>query len=321
MALTYSPGFDLLKRDQELRKELLAPFGWQDIDSDIVLRCLKVSLGADIYKTNPDEVSKSLKHDPAALERTFAGLGDAARFFHDRFSITNPSLVPYRIQIVAIATALLNQTYEDCASRLIDWVWLSTYAELFGGTGRQSENAIGDLRSFVDSGIFQWSLRDPPAVRSIAGVKSDFRAARVKALMLALAVRADEVEAGKGSDLVETYGGEAFQFLTMSGVERGDQGARFLVEPAYASEFRVRLLNRQLDEQARARHLISSEAWELIDPDNMQPFTRHRANNLFAYEREAIIKPVAQRMGMTPLRILGDNEAEVEQREGDIGDI
>jgi hypothetical protein len=123
--------------------------------------------------------------------------------------------------------------------------------------------------------------------------------------MLALAVRADEVEARNGSDLVETYGGEAFQFLTMSGVERGDQGARFLVEPAYASEFRVRLLNRQLDEQARARHLISSEAWELIDPDNMQPFTRHRANNLFAYEREAIIKPVAQRMGMTPLRIRG----------------
>jgi hypothetical protein len=31
-ALTYSPDFDLLKRDQELRKERLAPFGWQDID-------------------------------------------------------------------------------------------------------------------------------------------------------------------------------------------------------------------------------------------------------------------------------------------------
>lgn len=320
-ALTYSPSFDLLKRDQELRKERLAPYGWQNIDSDIVLRCLKLSLGADIYKTNPDEVSSSLKQNPGALERTFAGLGETARFFHHGFAITNPSLVPYRIQIVAIATALLGRTYEDYASRLTDWVWLSTYAELFGGTGRQSESAISDLRSFVDSGLFQWSLREPPAVRSIAGVKSDFRAARIKALMLALAMRADEIDAGIGKALVEDHGGEAFQFLSLPGVERGDQGARFLLEPGNASEFKTRLLYRQLDDHARARHLISEEAWQLIDLEDMRLFTRHRAHNLFAYERDAIIKPVAHRMGMMPLRILGDNEAEIERREGDIGDI
>lgn len=320
-ALTYSPGFDLLKRDQELRKERLAPYGWQDIDSDIILRCLKLSLGADIYKTNPDEVSNSLKKDPGALERTFAGLGETARFFRDRFAITNPALVPYRIQIVAIATALLGRSYDDFAVRLTDWVWLSTYAELFGGTGRQSESAIADLRSFADSGFFDWSLREPPAVRSIAGVKSDFRAARVKGLMLALAARADETEAGKGEALIEAYGGEAFQLLSLPGVERGDQGARFLIEPSYASEFRTRLLYRQLDGQARARHLISDAAWQLIDPENMRAFTRCRADDLFAYERDAIILPVASRMGMMPLRILGDNAVEVERREGDIGDI
>lgn len=320
-ALTYSPEFDLLKRDQELRKERLATFGWQNIESDIILRCLKLSLGADIYKTNPDEVSGSLRRKPEALERTFAGLSETARFFSDHFAITTPALVPYRNQIVAIATALLDRRYDVYASRLSDWVWLSTYVELFGGTGRQSENAIADLQSFMDSAKFDWSLREPPALRSIADVKSDFRAARVKALMLALAHRADELGGGEGADLVRVYGGEAFQFLSLPGVTRGDQGARFLIEPSYASEFKQRLLHQQLDAQARARHLISDEAWQLIDANDMRPFTRRRAANLFDYECASIIMPVASRMSVSPLRILGTNETALEQRDGDVGDV
>lgn len=320
-ALTYSPSFDLLKRDQELRREMLAPFGWQNIDSDIVLRCLKLSLGADIYKTNPDEVSKSLRKDPRALERTFSGLREAAKFFREQFAIATPSIVPYRIQIVAVATVLFDQGFEKLASRLTDWVWLSTYAELFGGTGRQSENAIADLHSYINSGSFEWSLREPPAVRNISGVKSDFRAARVKALMLALAERANEIEATKGKELLERHGGEAFQFLSLPGVERGDQGARFLIEPGDATQFKTKLLSSSLDEQTRARHLISDDAWHLIDPKDMRPFTRCRANDLFAYELAAIINPVSKRMGMMPLRILGDTETTTELRDESFGEI
>jgi len=319
-ALTYSPSFDLLKRDQELRVEALAPHGWQKIDSDIVLRCLKLSLGVDIYKTNPDEVSKSLRNNPDALDRTFHGLGQTARLFKDSFAITDPAIVPYRIQIVAIARTLFDRPYKDHALQLTDWVWFSTYTELFGRTGRESENAIADLQSFIQSGFFEWSLREPPAVRSIAEVKSDARAARVKGLMLALRQRADEVTPGKGRALLESWDGSAFQFLPLPGIERGDQGARFLIEPSYASEFRVRLMHRQLTAEERERHLISDAAWDLIDPNNMRPFTRHRAVDLFVYERGSIISPIAKRMGMTPLRVLGQKEAEFEQREGDLGD-
>jgi len=320
-ALTYSPSFDLLKRDQELRKEWLAPFGWHGIDSDIVLRCLKLNLGADIYKTNPDEVSKSLQDDPHALERTFIGLRETARFFRDAFGILSPSLVPYRIQIVAIAIALRGRYFESYSEQLKDWVWLSTYSELFGGTGRQSERAITDLRAFVETGSFEWSLREPPAVRSIAEVKSDFRAARVKALMLALAARANEIAQGEGDALMTSFAGEAFQFLTLPEVERGDQGARFLIEPGYASEFKQRLLEGNLDGNARHRHLISEAAMKLLDPSDMRAFTRKRAADLFAYECDAIVLPVARRLGIMSPRILGTNEPEAEQREGNVGDI
>lgn len=319
-ALTYSSSFDLLKRDQELRAQTLSPFGWHRIDSEIVLRCLKLSLGCDIYKTNPDEVSRSLRRDPDALDRTFRGLGQAARLFKDRFAITNPVIVPYRIQIVAIACTLFDRPYEDHARQLTDWVWLSTYTELFGRTGRETENAIADLQTFIRSGFFEWSLREPPAVRSIAEVKADARAARVKGLMLALAKRADEISPNKGSALLEAWQGNAFQFLPLPGIERGEQGARFLVEPSYASEFRVRLMNRQLMPDERDRHLISDYAWHLVDPGDMRPFTRKRALDLFAYERDAIITPVAKRMGMMPLRLLGQKDTEFEQREDDPGD-
>ncbi len=320
-ALTYSREFDLLKQDQELRQSILAPFGWHEIDSDIILRCLKLSLGADIYKTKPDEVSDRLKGDPDALDRTIRALGETAQFFREQFNIFTPTLVPYRNQIVAITNALSGKLYPAHAANLRDWVWLSTYVELFGGTGRQSEDAITDLRSFIETGIFEWSTPEPPAVRSIADVKSDFRAARVKALMLALAKKADDEEFFAGGELLREYGSEAFQTIAFPGVQRGDQGAKFLVGPAFVSEMRNHLLNRQLSDIEKDRHVISEKALSLIDPYNMQPFTRQRAADLFEYERKSIITPVAKRMNVTPLRILGPNETELEQRDGDVGDV
>jgi hypothetical protein len=59
-ALTYSDTFDLLRADHRLRTSNLSPVGWEKIDSDVVLRCLKMRVGADIYTKNPDEVSRRL---------------------------------------------------------------------------------------------------------------------------------------------------------------------------------------------------------------------------------------------------------------------
>ncbi len=317
-ALTYTPVFDLLKRDQDFRQELLAPLSWHNIDSDIVLRCLKSNLGADIYKTNPDDVSKRLKENPKALYSTFDGIANTARFFQAKFGITDPSLVPYRIQIVAIATALQQREFEGFAEQLVDWVWLSTYSELFGGTGRQSENAITDLRNFVMDGSFHWSLREPPAVRSIADVKSDFRAARVKALMLALAKRADDKAGMLGTDLLKRYSSDAFMYLKLPKIERGDQGARFLIEPASATDFKIRLLERRISREDMVRHVISDAAMAVHNPGNMKAFTRQRARDLFTFEQAEIIFPVAKRLGIHNLRTLESGDAEVEKRASDI---
>ncbi|SDA14717.1 DUF262 domain-containing protein [Sphingomonas sp. NFR15] len=316
-ALTYSPVFDLLKRDQDLRNELLSPLRWHKIDSDIVLRCLKLNLGADIYKTNPDEVSRRLRDDPKTLDLTFAGIANTARFFRKKFGITDPALVPYRVQIVAIATSLQHREFEAFAEELVDWVWLSTYSELFGGTGRQSESAITDLRNFVMVGAFEWSLREPPAVRSIAEVKSDLRAARVKALMLALARRADDTHPMSGTNLLRTFSSDAFMYLKLPKIDRGDQGARFLIEPTSAAEFRARLVQGNISRDEREAHVISDHAMDVIDSDNMKGFTRQRSKDLFLFEQNTIIYPVAMRLGIRNLRILQNGDSEVEQRASD----
>lgn len=319
-ALTYSPTFDLLKRDQELRREMLSAFGWQAVDSDIVLRCLKLNLGVDIYKTNPDEVSGRLRDDPDVLDRTFLGLRHTARFFKDCFSIGSPLLVPYRIQIVAIATLPWQEegSHADSYGLLKDWVWLSTYTELFGGTGRQSEIAIGDLRNLALTGTFEWSLRERPAVRSLIDVKSDLRAARVKALMLAISSgqeRSPQVD----NSLLAEYGSDAFQFISLPKVDRGDQGARFLIRPSITSDFRQRLIDGAISEDEKRSHLISDEAFDLVDSTNMRRFTRMRAKDLFTYELREIVEPAVHRLGLGPITILAGKESEVERRDGDFG--
>lgn len=309
-ALTYSPTFDLLKYDQDLRREILAPFGWQNLESDIVLRCLKSNLGADIYKTNPDEVSRRLKEQPETLSRTFGGLSEAAKFFRASFGISSPVLIPYRIQIVAIATALHGRQFEEYSDKLEDWVWLSTYSELFGGPGRQSESAITDLRNFIMTGTFEWSLRQPPTVRSISEVKSDLRAARVKALMLALARRADETFPGSGARVLNEYGSDAFVYLGLPRIDRGDQGARFLLEPGAAAEFKARLLDGRISAEEMELHLISDKAMNLANFENMRDFTRQRAKDLFVYEYDEIIRPASERLGILNLKALQNGEAE-----------
>ncbi|MBB5761394.1 uncharacterized protein with ParB-like and HNH nuclease domain [Methylorubrum rhodesianum] len=311
-ALSYSPKFDLLKLDNEYRSDLLAAVGWEKVDTDVVLRCIKANLKADIYKTNPDEVSRRLKEDPQALYRTFNGLRSCAIFFDQAFGITDPALVPYRIQIVAIATALSSGYSDHYRLLLEDWVWLTTYSELFGGSGRQSESAIGDFLNYVETGLLFWSLRQQPTVRSTASVKSDFRAARVKALMLALAYRSNQVESRSGSNLIREFGAEAFHFLALPNVERGDPGGRFLINPEDSHRLRAQITNCALSDDVRERHIISDYAIEAARLQDYKEFARRRALDIFEFEKKHILKPLSERLEFVNMRVIGENDQDLE---------
>jgi hypothetical protein len=295
-ALTYSPNFDLLKRDKELRQALLRPVGWESIDDDVVLRCLKIRVGADLYKTNPDDVSQRLKDDPTELERVFIGLARCGEFLKAGMGITDPSLVPYQMQIIALSAALFDQDWESVEQPLVDWMWLSTYTEVFASSARQSENALRDLLTLASSGVFSWSLRSEPSVRPLSDLRTDFRSARVKALAFALAARADEVAGDMGRRLMLRYGRDAFYQMPLEGAERGKAGFRFWIDPTEAGSLKARLINQELSDDDKSTHLISDEALDYLEMGLPDVFADIRARDIFEYEKETILTPAADRL-------------------------
>jgi len=295
-ALTYSPTFDLLKRDRELRHSVLAAVGWHEVDSDVVLRCLKRRVDANIYKTNPDDVSEKIRRDPLALDVVFRGIAQTANYLRSSFGIRTPNLVPYRMQIVGLTEAKLSGENDTADEQLSDWFWLTTYTEAFGSSARQTENALADLNKYVETGVFSWSLKDRPVVRPLRNLRTDFRSARVKALAFALARSADDAEAGAGQRLLLEFGREAFCQVPLDVADRSRAAFRFLLPPGEAYVFKSRLLTGDLSDAERLRHLISDEASEAAEAEDMDYFAYLRERDMFSYEREAILNPLAERL-------------------------
>lgn len=297
-ALSYSQSFDLLSQDRELRSELLAPVEWQDVDQEVVLRCLKLRLGADIYTTNPDELSDALKLNPSALLEVFSAIATTAALLRAQFDIARPELVPYRMQIVGIADILLRHSLSDVVDSVSDWFWLSTYTEVFGSSARRSENALGDLRSYVESGSFRWSLREAPSVRPLDNLRVDFRAARVKALAFALVKRKNEIIPDEGTADFLRFGRESFTQVVVSKSLRGRAGLRFLISPDDMQAFRLCLLDGTLTDQQRRAHLIGEDAYSAALQGSWELFSQLRERDIYDYERRSVIGPPAQRMGV-----------------------
>lgn len=294
-ALSYSASFDLLKNDQELREQRLAPLGWARVDQEVVLRGLKLRLGADIYSTNPDEISDQLKRNPSVLEEVFQGLERCAEFLSERLNIHRPELVPHRMQIVGLAWILVDRDWRAISEQLTDWFWISTYTEAFGSSARQSENALGDLSKFVETGKFEWSLRERPTIRPLTDLRVDFRAARVKALALALARRRAEHDTGSTQPW---FGPENFPQIVFDKTLRGRAGFRFYLEQQDGAAFRAAVADRTLSAEARASHLISDEAAAFAAAGQWSLFVQMREQEIFAYERSQIIEPAAHRMSL-----------------------
>ncbi|RZI99252.1 MAG: DUF262 domain-containing protein [Brevundimonas sp.] len=295
-ALSYSSSFDLLTHDHELREQLLTPLGWGKIDQDVVLRCLKLRLDADLYATNPDEISDQLKRNPAVVDEVFAGLAHCAEFLAEQLNIHRPEVVPYRMQIVGLARILVDRDWRDMAQQLTDWFWISTYTEAFGSSARQSENALADLNGYAHTNHFRWSLRESPTVRPLSNLRVDFRAARVKALALALGQRRAKYDAFDATN--GRFGPESFAQVVFDERQRGRAGFRFHLSPAEAPQFRTAVVERALSQSERIAHLISDEAAAYAEHGLWPHFVELREQDIFAYELMEIVAPAARRMGL-----------------------
>lgn len=293
-ALSYSTTFDLLGKDAELRSDVLAQRLWDDVDQEVVLRCIKLRLRLDIYKTDPDELSSRLKANPHVMDEVFTGLAKAADFFKGWAGITRPELVPYRMQIVGVASILID--YPDPnSSPLADWFWVSTYTEAFGSSARRSEDALGDLFRYATSGQFKWTLRENPSVRPLTNLRVDFRAARVKALALALWRCRNMYEPNTSST---TFGRDAFTQVVFDRDLRGRAGLRFMLSSDEVAAFKHRLQHGQMSSSEAAAHLISPEALSAAYNGNWKLFCDIREEYIFYFEKSQVLGPAAERIGL-----------------------
>lgn len=296
-ALTYSEDFDLLQEERRLRREVITLPSWQNIDQDIVLRALKLELGVDFYSPSPEQASRKLKANPMLLEKVFRGINKSAIFLRSGAKIDSPALVPYRLQVISMASILSGNSALG-VEELLSWFWVTTYAEVFAASARQSENAIADLQRFAETGKFQWTLRPAPLVQPLLGRKTDFRSARGKALAIALARRVDEVCLGYGADVLNSYGKEAFCSVAQQPHLRGRAGLRFILKPQELPSFKHRLTSGKITSEECIAHIISDKSIEHINADDFNAFCDQREQDIFRYEEKYVFGPSFRFLGL-----------------------
>lgn len=101
-ALSYTEGFHLLDAIEERRARLLAPVGWDSVDSDMILLTIKRHLGFDPYKQNADQVSRAIRENQSELDVIFGAFVKAAKFLSQEFGIQDASQLPYKMQTVGV---------------------------------------------------------------------------------------------------------------------------------------------------------------------------------------------------------------------------
>ncbi|EYF00396.1 DUF262 domain-containing protein [Chondromyces apiculatus] len=311
-ALTWSASFDLLQRIADLKEEHLRPLGWQDLDDEQVLDVCKTALRLDLRETTAERLSRELRPKPEVLKDAVLGITGAAHFLRERCSIHAPGLVPHAVQIT-----LLAETFRSHPSPTIPvldllhaWFWLSTYTELFFGSGsdRRIRQALEDLRIMAHDARPRWPRERQLEKRSLPPTL-DLRSSRAKTLAVRLAEQFPSPPSGREE-------ASAAHLLALEGHNRllsqlllrhwvspsayGSPGNRFLVQPENVRPLLDALQNRQSTLQAadlqklRRIHVVSDEALRLLRAGNLNGFIHQRRHDLDALE-DAFFAPLAAR--------------------------
>jgi hypothetical protein len=196
-ALSYSPGRDI-ERELEALKAEFAPYGWGNIDDQLLLNVLKAHWRLNVLDTQPRKLFEQIKED--GYEKTLETLKQSVGWAIERLAamgVRGPCALPYANQLIALADAAwqLQQPKLETpqTERLHTWFWATTYGEYFTAmSGRRIRDAIDYLHGIVTKG------RDPlppDLVREVSPIRGfNFRATRTKALMLLTTTRIDDID-------------------------------------------------------------------------------------------------------------------------------
>jgi len=285
-ALSYSDEFDLLSSIERNREIFLEGVSrWRGIDSEFVLMLLKLKLGFELYSKDTDKLAKNI--DNNAVSDVFRAIYKLATFAESHLSIEAPGEFPYRLQMLGIASAFMDRPRAN-SIRLKAWFYITTYANSFGTTARNSQRALSDLKGYLDSGFLAWTLNHKPAVQSLKGLQVNSNAARTKALVLAL-----RKQYARGLDLLEfDFHKKLTPMVPKQFKSRNRRaGFYFLLN---SDDYRTFELG-DLSKDELAAHFISARAKKYYDSGNYSAFASEREQLMFEYEKDALIIPSATR--------------------------
>ncbi len=277
-----------------IRSETHLPYGWDELDEQVVLRTCKAVMGLAVYGENPEEISKNLGRDGQILEDIAQRLAATARFFYGICKMRAPSMVPYDIQIVLIAAALKpGADIEGAANqRLEDWIWLTSILEVFRRqpTEVQFNKQLKDVQDIIQGkSLNRDHKKELPIWREPASTFV-FRHGRSRLRCLLLADQKPWDPARKkainGYALLALRGYRAMAQFPGVKVNRAQSiGARFLVPPESAKDLFDGIGGGSIPEKHLKSHLIDEDMQRAIRAGDIDEFILRRESKLNTLEK------------------------------------
>lgn len=154
-ALTHLKNNDTALHFEQVR-DRLEPFGWGELDDQVLVNVLKAELGLNVYSSSVRGLLEKLKESSTPL----TGLADvlvAAVEVLNKVGVRGPAALPYTYQLVTLAVIAAQSPGTLGAPlaerRLRDWFWITTYTEHFSGTtGRRIRDSIDALTHELENG-------------------------------------------------------------------------------------------------------------------------------------------------------------------------
>lgn len=196
-ALAYTEKFDPQEHFEQVRSVFLEPVGWEQVeDSDLLRVCAGIVRQRGDKSQHPAKIDvsalgRSLREDPSLIELAGQSISLAALLLAEVAGIHGPGILPYSWQLIVLAIEIATRDSQKITLKqrpsVARWFWLTTYGGVFAGVNSTVVDRAGRALYDMISGKDEKSMSIDIAIVVDEPKRFDFRAARARACMLAIA--------------------------------------------------------------------------------------------------------------------------------------
>lgn len=204
-ALAYTNNFEPQEHFDLVRTEHLEPVGWGDVDDADILRVcaglVRRSGGpGELYqhpaKLNIDRLGKALRDNPSLIEKAGISIAEVGELLSNFAGVHGPGILPYSWQLIVMAIEFGSRPEihlsEPEIKQACRWFWLTTYGGVFASTKTTVVDRAGRALSDMLVGGNENAMQRDIVRQVEPPTRFDFRAARSRACLLAMARIADQ---------------------------------------------------------------------------------------------------------------------------------